>query len=177
MNRSAKTNRFLSLLFILLIIILMIAFTHQTKLTVTSASFTANGMIPVKYSCEGEEISPPLTITAIPAGTKSLALILHDPDAPVTGGFTHWVVWNIDTSGNIPEHFKNAEQGLNGSKQPGYKSICPPSGTHHYHFKVYALDTRLNIGISTDKPALEKAMSGHVLAEGELIGLYAKTKH
>lgn len=154
----------------------MTLFTNKIKLTVTSTSFRDNGMIPGKYSCEGEEISPPLKITDIPADTKSLALIVHDPDAPVKGGFTHWVVWNIDIDGNIPENFKKAEQGLNGSKKRGYKGMCPPSGTHHYHFKVYALDTSLNIDINMDKPGLEKAMSGHVLEEGELVGLYAKTK-
>ena len=177
MNSSAKTNRFISITFFLFIIIIMTSFINKTRLTVTSTSFTGNGLIPAKYSCEGEEISPPLNISGIPAGTKSLALIVHDPDAPVKGGFTHWVVWNMDISGNIPENFKNAEQGLNGTKKQGYKGMCPPSGTHHYHFKAYALDTRLNIDINTDKAGLEKAMSGHILAEGELIGLYAKAKH
>src|SRR6266567_2108405 len=81
-------------------IIAMTSFINETKLTVTSTSFTNNGMIPKKYSCEGEEISPPLKITNVPAGAKSLALILHDPDAPAKGGFTHWVVWNINADGN-----------------------------------------------------------------------------
>lgn len=166
--------RFLSAF--LFIVTIMTSFTDQKKLTVTSIAFADNGTIPAKYSCEGEEISPPLHITGIPGGTKSLALILHDPDAAVEGGFTHWVVWNIDINGNIPENFKGAEQGLNGAKKQGYKGMCPPSGTHHYHFKVYALDSRLNIDKNTDKAGLEKAMAGHILGEGELIGLYTKTK-
>jgi len=165
-----------SVAIVLVIITVMTSFTGKAKLTVTSASFANNAMIPSKYSCEGQEVSPPLSISGIPAGAKSLALIVHDPDAPVQGGFTHWVVWNIDVQGSIPENFKGADQGLNGAKTPGYKGMCPPSGTHHYHFMVYALDTRLNIGKSTGKAGLESAMHGHILAEGDLVGLYAKTK-
>jgi Raf kinase inhibitor-like YbhB/YbcL family protein len=168
--------RFSSIPIVLVIITVMTSFTDKTKLTITSAGFNSNGMIPSKYSCEGEEVSPPLSVHGIPAGAKSLALILHDPDAPVKGGFTHWVVWNIDIKGDIPENFKGADQGLNGAKKPGYKGMCPPSGTHHYHFMVYALDTRLSISKNTDKAGLESAMHGHILAEGELVGLYAKTK-
>ena len=168
--------RFYFILAFLVITTFMASFTAQTKLTVTSTSFTANGMIPAKYSCEGEEASPPLSITGIPAGAKTVALILHDPDAPMAGGFTHWVVWNIDINGNIPENFKGAEQGFNGAKKSGYKGMCPPSDTHHYHFKAYALDTRLDIDKNTDKAGLEKAMTGHILAEGDLVGLYKKTK-
>ena len=152
----------------------MASFIPQPALTVTSASFKHVGNIPSKYSCEGTEASPPLQVSNIPAGTKSLALIVHDPDAPVKGGFTHWVMWNIDINGSIPENFKGAEQGLNGAKKPGYIGMCPPSGTHHYYFKVYALDTKLNIDKNSDKAALEKAMEDHVLAEGELVGLYRK---
>jgi len=154
----------------------MASFTSQTQLTVTSTSFKDNGNIPGKYSCEGTQASPPLAVTGVPSDAKSLALILHDPDAPMPGGFTHWVVWNIPTEGNIPEDFKGAEQGFNGAKRSGYIGMCPPSGTHHYHFKVYALDTRLTIDRNTDKAGLEKAMAGHILGEGEIVGLYAKMK-
>ncbi|MGZ3885113.1 MAG: YbhB/YbcL family Raf kinase inhibitor-like protein, partial [Mucilaginibacter sp.] len=129
----------------------MTSFTSQTKLNVTSMSFTNNGNIPSKFTCEGTQASPALNITGVPSGAKALALILHDPDAPMPGGFTHWVVWNIATDGNIPEDFKGAEQGFNGAKKSGYIGMCPPSGTHHYHFKVYALDTRLTIDRNTDK--------------------------
>ena len=161
---------------IILITSIMTSFTSQTKLNVTSTSFTDNGNIPSKFTCEGTQASPALNITGIPSGAKSLALILHDPDAPMPGGFTHWVVWNIATDGNIPEDFKGAEQGFNGAKKSGYIGMCPPSGTHHYHFKVYALDTRLTIDRNTDKAGLEKAMIGHILGEGEIVGLYAKMK-
>jgi len=146
------------------------------KLKVSSTAFANNSAIPMKYSCEGEEISPPLSISDVPAGTKSLAVIVHDPDAPKAGGFTHWVVWNISVTDRLPENYKDAEQGLNGAGEPGYKGMCPPTGTHHYHFMVYALDTRLSIDAKTDKAGLEKSMQGHVLAQGELVGLYKKSK-
>ena len=152
----------------------MTSFTPALK--IGSSAFSYNGMIPAKYSCEGEQASPPLDVTGIPSGTKSLALILHDPDAPRAGGFTHWVLWNVDVKGVIPENFKGAMQGHNGMGKQGYVGMCPPSGTHHYHFKVYALDTKLDISESTDKDGLEKAMKGHILAEGDLVGLYKKTK-
>jgi Raf kinase inhibitor-like YbhB/YbcL family protein len=153
------------------------AFSTIPKLKVSSTAFVNNGSIPAKYSCEGEEISPSLIINDIPADARSLAIIVHDPDAPREGGFTHWVVWNIDVAyKTLPENFKGAIQGLNGAGQPGYKGMCPPTGTHHYHFMVYALDTKLSIDPKTDKAGLEKGMQGHVLAQGELVGLYKKSK-
>ncbi len=157
----------------LVIITVMTSFTGQTKLTVTSTSFTDNGNIPTKYTCEGTQTSPALNVTGVPSGAKSLALILHDPDAG-KNGFTHWVMWNIPTDGNIPEDFKGAVQGFNGAKHAGYIGMCPPTGVHHYHFKIYALDTQLTLDNSTDKAGLEKAMAGHILAEGEIVGLYKK---
>jgi Raf kinase inhibitor-like YbhB/YbcL family protein len=153
----------------LIIMVGVTSFSGVRQLTVTSAAFTNNGAIPAKYTCEGAGISPPVHITGAPAGTKSLALIVHDPDAAKKGGFTHWVVWNIDIKGDIPEDFKGADQGLNGSNKPGYKGMCPPSGTHHYHFMVYALNANLRLNPNTDKQGLESAMRGHILAEGELI--------
>ncbi|MDQ2720150.1 MAG: YbhB/YbcL family Raf kinase inhibitor-like protein [Bacteroidota bacterium] len=153
------------------------SFSNNTGLKVTSTSFENNGSIPSKYSCEGQEVNPPLFISNSPKGTKSFAIILHDPDARANDGFTHWVVWNIEPDqNNIPENFKGAQQGLNGAGQEGYKGMCPPSGTHHYHFRVYALDTKLDIDKKTDKAALEKSMHGHILAEGDLLGLYKKIK-
>ena len=149
----------------------------KAKLKVSSTAFANNGSIPMKYSCEGEEVSPPLTIDDVPAGSKSLAIVLHDPDAPREGGFRAWVVYNIDVANkNIPENFKGGEQGLNGAGKPGYKGMCPPTGEHHYHFIVYALDITLNADAKTDKAALEKNIQGHILAQGELVGLYKKSK-
>ncbi len=158
---------------------LIIVFTFGTaraQLVVTSPGFKENGLIPSKYSCEGAEVSPPLDISNIPSAAKSLALIVHDPDAPMEGGFTHWVMWNIDVKGYLPEGFKNANQGLNSAKQTGYKGMCPPTGTHHYHFKLYALDEMMELDQNNDKASLEKRMQGHILEEGELIGLYKKTR-
>jgi Raf kinase inhibitor-like YbhB/YbcL family protein len=169
--------RLLTTLSILGTIAAISSFSYSPKLKITSTGFADNGSIPSKYSCEGEEVSPPLLIADVPSGTKSLAIILHDPDASGEGGFTHWVVWNIDPGdNNIPENFKGAQQGLNGAGQPGYKGMCPPSGTHHYHFMVYALDTKLDIDQKTNKAGLEKSMQGHILAQGDLVGLYKKTK-
>ena len=165
-----------TLLLFLFIFTTMTSLKDKTKLSVTSTAFTDGGMIPSKYTCEGTETSPAIKVTDIPAGTKSLALIVHDPDAAAPGGFTHWVLWNLDISGVIPENFKSGDQGFNGSNKTGYKGMCPPTGTHHYHFKVYALDTRLDLDKSSNKAALEKAMEGHILGEGEIVGLYAKSK-
>ena len=153
----------------------MTSFKTDNDLAVTSAAFKNNSIIPSKYSCEGKETNPPLKVSNVPSTAKSLALIVHDPDAPMKGGFTHWVMWNINVDGDISEFFKNATEGLNSAKQKGYKGMCPPSGTHHYHFTVYALNERLELDpATTDKAALEQAMEGHILAQGELVGLYKK---
>ena len=164
-----------TLLMLLLAFIVITSFS-STKLMVTSPGFKNDGMMPAKYSCEGDEVSPPLHIADIPANAKSLAIIMHDPDAPMQGGFTHWVVWNIAPGSDISENFKGAVQGMNDSGQSGYKGMCPPSGTHHYHITVYALDRMLDIDKKTDMKGLEKAMQEHIVAQGELVGLYTKTK-
>jgi len=169
--------RFLSASFIL-IFMLITSFTNTGKFTITSTVFTHNGAIPSKYSCEGTGTNPPLHIGGAPSGTRSFALIVHDPDALVKNGFTHWVMWNIELDGEIPEEFKGAEQGLNSAKEQGFKGMCPPSGTHHYIFKVYALDTKLSLdAASTDKATLESAMKGHILASDELVGTYKKVRN
>jgi Raf kinase inhibitor-like YbhB/YbcL family protein len=143
-------------------------------LAVSSPAFNANSMIPPKFTCEGASVSPALHLGEFPAQTKSLAIIVHDPDAAHPGGFTHWVAFNIDPTQDIPEGFKGGVQALNGSGKAGYTGPCPPSGTHHYHFMVYALDTKLDLPAQTDKAGLEKAMEGHILAQGDLVGLYKK---
>lgn len=150
-----------------------ISWGFSSPLTVTSSAFEANQMIPAKYTCTGENISPPITIGGIPEGTQSLALIMDDPDAP-NGDFVHWVMWNIPVNTLIPEDFAPGSQGLNGAKENKYTGPCPPSGTHHYHFKVYALNSKLDLPANTDKEALLKAMEGHVLSSGELVALFKK---
>lgn len=145
-------------------------------LTVSSPAFGANTMIPTKYTCQGQSISPALHLGEFPSQTKSLAIIVHDPDAGHQGGFTHWVAFNIKPMEDIPENYKGGVQAKNGAGKAGYIGPCPPNGVHHYHFMVYALDTRLDLSADAGKAALEKAMEGHILAQGDLVGLYEKTK-
>jgi Raf kinase inhibitor-like YbhB/YbcL family protein len=144
------------------------------ELTVKSSAFENNQQIPAKYGCRSDATNPPLTIAGIPKETKSLALVMDDPDAP-SGTFDHWVVWNIPPSTTkIGENTVPGTEGLNSSGERGYTCPYPPSGTHRYFFKVYALDVELLLGANTEKKDLEKAMSGHILAKGELVGLYTR---
>ncbi len=143
------------------------------ELSITSTAFEPNKPIPEKYTCEGENTNPPLEIIGIPEGTKSLSLIMDDPDAG-GGTFDHWIVWNISPSTNkIAEHSVPGKEGLNSADEYGYHGPCPPPGKpHRYTFKVYALDMELGLGANTTKSDLEKAMQGHILAKGQMIGLY-----
>ena len=144
------------------------------ELTVKSSVFESKKAIPKKYTCDGNDINPPLTIEGAPKDAKTLVLIVDDPDAP-SGTFDHWVVWNIPASTNkIVENSVPGKEGINGAKQLGYMGPCPPSGTHRYFFKVYALDDELSLGINSKKKDVEKAMQGHILSKGELIGLYSR---
>ena len=152
----------------------ILSFALHAALMVSSPDFGDKAMIPKKFTCQGASISPALHFGELPSQTKSLAIIMHDPDAPRQGGFTHWVVFNIDPARDIPQNFKGGMQGLNGSGKAGYTGPCPPSGVHHYHFMVYALDTRLQLSENTGKAELEKAMKGHIRAQGELVGLCSK---
>ncbi len=144
---------------------------------IASPSFNNNDSIPKKFTCDGGNINPELHIQNVPEDAKSLALIMHDPDAPMPGSFTHWVVWNIAPATtvikqeNIPP---GASEGWN-SRAAGYTGPCPPSGTHRYFFKLYALDATLSLPSSTTKSGLESAMSGHIISQTELIGLYNRS--
>jgi Raf kinase inhibitor-like YbhB/YbcL family protein len=155
------------------ITLLMSVFTGgNATMNIESPAFKHNELIPLKYTCDGESISPKLTIKGVPPGTKSLALIVNDPDAPI-GNVIHWVAWGIpaDTT-ELPENAKTAGKGNNTRGKVGYMGPCPPTGTHRYYFTVYALDTELNLPEGTTADALMKAIHGHILAEAELIGLY-----
>jgi len=144
------------------------------ELKIKSPAFEENKPIPKKYSCDGNDINPPLTIEGTSKDAKTLALIVDDPDAP-SGTFDHWIVWNIPSSiSKIGENTVPGKEGLNGARQAGYMGPCPPGGTHRYFFKVYALDTELTLGIGSKKKDLEKAMQGHIIAKGELVGLYSR---
>lgn len=143
------------------------------ELKITSPAFQHNGLIPSKYTCDGENINPALQIEGIPEGTPTLALTMDDPDAPM-GTWDHWIVWNIPPSNLIKENSVPGIEGLNTSRTHSYGGPCPPSGTHRYFFKVYALDTKLTLNPSSTKRDLEKAMQGHILAKGEIMGKYAR---
>jgi hypothetical protein len=143
------------------------------ELAVTSPSFGKNQRIPRKYTCDGDDVSPPLLIEQLPPGTKSLVLIVDDPDAPM-GTWDHWIVWNIPPKGKVEENVVPGTEGLNSFGKHSYGGPCPPSGTHRYFFKVYALDTELKIGSNAKKKDVEKAMQNHIMAKGELIGLYSR---
>ncbi len=153
-------------------------------LTLTSSAFKSNGIIPSRYTCEGENVSPPLAWDGVPNGTKSLALIVDDPDAPDPKApkrvWVHWVVYNLppDTR-ELPENADattlraGAALGLNDFKRTVYSGACPPIGRHRYFHKLYALDASLDLDRPT-KRDIKAAMKGHVLAEAELIGTYQK---
>lgn len=146
------------------------------KIKITSPAFVDGGTIPVKYTCDGADVSPQLDWENLPAGTRSLALISDDPDAPM-GTWVHWVLFDIppDTTG-LPEGVKGiGTQGKNDFRKLGYGGPCPPKGpAHRYFFKLYALDTKLGLKEGATKADVEKAMQGHILAQGQIIGKYGR---
>jgi len=150
---------------------------------IKSSAFVNGGDIPKKYTCDGSDISVPLSWNGAPAETKSFALISDDPDAPV-GDWVHWVVWNIPPSKTgFGENFSKdailpdgTTQGINSSKNTGWDSPCPPSGTHRYFFKLYALNTTLTLSPRSSKKELEAAIGGHVIAEAVLMGKYSRQR-
>ncbi len=151
------------------------------KLTVTSSAFKNGEMIPSKYTADGANVSPPLTISDIPAAAKSVALVCEDPDAP-RGTFVHWVLFNWPPSSkSIPENIpakerlpNGAVQGKNDFGKLGYDGPAPPSGVHRYYFRVYALDKKLDLKPGITKQQLEGAMRSRILAKGELMGRYGR---
>ena len=147
-----------------------------TSLKVTSSAFADGGKIPKKYTCDNSNVNPPLHIENLPKAVKSLALIVDDPDAPGRT-WTHWLLWNIDSKAtdiredSVPQ---NAVQGTSDFGSARYGGPCPPSGAHRYYIKVYALDTALSLPGSANKAAMEKAIAGHILAKGSLMGTYSR---
>jgi hypothetical protein len=147
-----------------------------------STAFTANEMIPFPYTCDGQDISPPLTWDSPPTGTQSLALIVDDPDAPGEI-FVHWVLYDLPPEiQELPQGVADRDtlpgggkQGKNDFGKLGYGGPCPPSGLHRYFFKLYALDRELGLKSGATKAQLEAAMNGHILAAAELIGRYARS--
>jgi Raf kinase inhibitor-like YbhB/YbcL family protein len=148
----------------------------SASLKVTSSAFSDGGKIHPKYTCDNSNVSPPLRIENLPKAVKSLALIVDDPDAPGRT-WTHWLLWNIDPKAteirenSVPQ---NAVQGTSDFGSARYGGPCPPSGAHRYYFKAYALDVALSLPSSAKKAAVEKAMAGHILAKGSLMGTYSR---
>lgn len=147
------------------------------KMKITSSAFQEGGNIPSKFSCDGADTSPPLQISDVPSAAKSLVLIMDDPDAP-SGLFTHWTAWNIS-----PQNSAIAEgstprgvQGTNDFGKSSYGGPCPPSGTHRYYFKIFALDRELDLPFGAKRGQLDAAMKGHVIGQGELMGRYSRKK-
>lgn len=140
---------------------------------VTSPSFEHKGMIPDKFTCKGENINPAIVIEDIPKATKSMVLIVDDPDAP-SGVFVHWVVYNIPVTGRIEEDSVPGEEIKNSFSKKGYGGPCPPSGVHRYYFRLYALDEEIDLAKDSTLDDLKKAMGPHVLAEEQVVGLYGK---
>jgi Raf kinase inhibitor-like YbhB/YbcL family protein len=145
------------------------------QIDISSTAFKNGEMIPAKYTCDGINVNPPLDIKDIPEETKCLVLIADDPDAPI-GTWVHWIVWNIPVTHHIKENSVHGVEGLNDFQQHRYGGPCPPSGTHRYFFKIYALNALLDLPANTKKVKLEKAMSEHIIGFGELIGLYVRNK-
>jgi Raf kinase inhibitor-like YbhB/YbcL family protein len=155
-------------------------------LEITSAAFTHGGSIPTRHTCEGEDLSPALQWSGAPEGTKSFALIVDDPDAPDPASprmtYVHWVLYDIaadmrglsEGAGNKPA--TGAREGTNDARRTGYKGPCPPIGQHRYFHKLYAVDTVFGDLKVPTKPALERALEGHILARAELMGTYQKKR-
>lgn len=153
----------------------------KALIKVTSKAFQEGGMIPKEYTCDGANVSPPLAWDSAPDKTKSYALIVDDPDAPGKT-WVHWVAFNLPASaGVLPENVPaqdtiagGGRQGTTDFRKVGYGGPCPPTGAHRYYFKLYALDTELALDSSATKDQLLKAMEGHVVAEGQLMGKYQR---
>ena len=149
----------------------------MTDFDLTSPAFTEGQPIPERFSCDGDNVSPPLDWGSVPEGTRSLALVLHDPDAP-SGDFTHWVGWNIDPiRDGLEEGAHETVEGANGFGENGYGGPCPPPGhgAHRYFHELFALDTELDLEEGASREQLEDAIEGHVLGGAELIGTYERT--
>jgi Raf kinase inhibitor-like YbhB/YbcL family protein len=151
------------------------------EIQITSSAFEDGGLIPARYTCDGEDVSPPLQWAGVPEGVRSIALICDDPDAPM-GTFVHWVLFNLpavtkELAEDVPADKtlpNGARQGITDFGRIGYGGPCPPSGTHRYFFKIYALDAEIALKAGASKRELLKAMEGHILAQGQLVGKYRR---
>lgn len=152
--------------------------TEKISMKITSPAFGNNQRLPARYTCNGEGINPPLKFSGVPPETQSLVLIADDPDA-VSGTWVHWIIYNIDPSvREVSENSVPASgiQGSNSSGKPNYGSPCPPSGTHRYFFKLYALNKTLTIQGEANMETIQNAMKNSIISQAELIGLYSQQK-
>lgn len=153
----------------------------KMQIDIKSSAFKEGEMIPKAYTCDGKNASPPLTWNDVPVGAKSLTVISDDPDAP-SGDWVHWVLFNLppnvrELPENVPTEKRLASgalQGTNDSGKIGYSGPCPPSGTHRYYFRIYALDTELKLEAGARKPQLLETMKGHIVGQGQLMGRYSR---
>jgi Raf kinase inhibitor-like YbhB/YbcL family protein len=152
-------------------IFLLVTWFQTTTLTVTSPDFSNEGEIPEQFTCDGNDSRPTLKVQGMPEGTKSLVVIVEDPDVTLAT-FSHWIVWNIPPQETIDGSTVPGIQGNNSMGKNNYLGPCPPGGTHRYFFKVYALNDLLDLDPDANKKKLERAMEGHVLAQGEMMGWY-----
>lgn len=146
------------------------------KLIVTSPAFAKNSLIPARFTCDGENVNPPLSIGNIPLFAETIVLIVEDPDAPL-GTWDHWIVWDIPAKSKnieIRENTSPGIQGINDFNNHKYGGPCPPTGKHRYFFKAYAIDTVLDLSADSKKAEVMDAIKGHVIAEGQVIGLYQR---
>jgi len=170
------------LLFVAMVIVVVLVFRSRVaintnnfpnKMRISSPAFNANQEMPVSFTCKGDGHNPPLAISEVPGDATSLALIMDDPDAS-RGTFVHWIAWDIGRDTTLIDEGlppPMAIEGQNSLGQVGYVAPCPPSGTHHYHFKLYALDKNLELNEQTTKYELVRAMTGHIIDEAEFVGL------
>ncbi|HVN26664.1 MAG TPA: YbhB/YbcL family Raf kinase inhibitor-like protein [Candidatus Paceibacterota bacterium] len=144
---------------------------------ITSPSFDDDAMIPKKFTCDGGGINPELQIQNVPQGARSLALIVHDPDAPMQGGFTHWVVWNINPETTLIKEESvppGSVEGRNSAGRIGYMGPCPPGGVHHYHFQLYALNEMLDLAATAPLGEIQMQIDNHLITQADLVGLYER---
>ena len=158
---------------LLALVVVASAGAARTPFRLTSTAFANGATIPERYTCHGDNLSPPLRWTAPPTATRSLALELHDPDAPLPGGFTHWLGWGIKASARGLRVGQAAPvEGANGAGEPAYTGPCPPSGVHRYVFTLYALRAPLTLRTGADRAAFQAALRGKVIARARLVGRF-----
>ncbi|MFO7971477.1 MAG: YbhB/YbcL family Raf kinase inhibitor-like protein [Desulfobacterales bacterium] len=181
MKNKINSSVYWGVFFTIIFATLPVSRVEGGTMELTSMAFSEGAMIPGKYTCDGADVSPPLNWGALPPGTKSLALICDDPDAPV-GTWVHWVYYDIPAEREgLPENIATDErpaqggtQGINDFRKIGYGGPCPPGGTHRYYFKLYALDTILNLSAGATKKQVLKAMENHVIGQTQLMGKYRR---